>query len=149
MSRIPFGPTRRVLNETACSPLSLIARAPQVDNRRVISGIIYVIRDGLKWKDVPSGYISRKTGYTRFIRWSLARSVDQIFMTLVEEAGVPKRQLIDSIHCWAHQTAVSLPKKGKRPISCSALLWTNHRRSESQTTCRLREAQPTGPHDAQ
>ena len=34
---------------------------PRVDDRRVISGIIYVIRHGLQWKDAPRGYGPRKT----------------------------------------------------------------------------------------
>jgi len=43
---------------------------PRVDDRRVISGIIYVIRYGLEWKDAPSGYGPHKTLYNRFVRWS-------------------------------------------------------------------------------
>ena len=43
---------------------------PRVDDRRVISGIIYVIRHGLQWKDAPRGYGPAKTLYNRFIRWS-------------------------------------------------------------------------------
>jgi transposase len=42
----------------------------RVDDRRVISGIIYVIRHGLQWKDAPPGYGPPKTLYNRFIRWS-------------------------------------------------------------------------------
>ena len=33
----------------------------RVDDRRVISGIIYVIRHGLQWKDAPAGYGPPKT----------------------------------------------------------------------------------------
>jgi hypothetical protein len=29
---------------------------PRVDDRRVVSGIVYVIRNGLQWKDAPKGY---------------------------------------------------------------------------------------------
>jgi putative transposase len=43
---------------------------PRVDDRRVISGIIYVIRHGLQWKDAPGGYGPHKTLYNRFVRWS-------------------------------------------------------------------------------
>src|SRR3984893_3250344 len=43
---------------------------PSVDDRRVVSGIIYVIRHGLQWKDAPRGYRPHKTLYNRFIRWS-------------------------------------------------------------------------------
>lgn len=35
--------------------------APRVDDRRVVSGIIYVIRNGLQWKIVQRGYGPRKT----------------------------------------------------------------------------------------
>jgi len=41
----------------------------RVDDRRVISGIIYVIRHGLQWKDAPRCYGPPKTLYNRFIRW--------------------------------------------------------------------------------
>ena len=43
----------------------------RVDDQRVISGIIYVIRYGMQWKDAPPGYGPPKTLYNRFIRWSL------------------------------------------------------------------------------
>jgi len=36
---------------------------PQVDDRRVISGIIFVIRNGLRWRDAPSAYGPPKTIY--------------------------------------------------------------------------------------
>jgi transposase len=43
---------------------------PRVDDRRVISGIVYVIKHGLQWKDAPKDYGPHKTLYNRFIRWS-------------------------------------------------------------------------------
>ena len=43
---------------------------PRVDDRRVISGIIHVIRGGLMWRDAPAAYGPPKTLYNRFIRWS-------------------------------------------------------------------------------
>ncbi len=43
---------------------------PRVDDRRVISGIIFVIRNGLRWRDAPREYGPHKTIYNRFIRWS-------------------------------------------------------------------------------
>ena len=45
---------------------------PRVDDRRVISGIIHVIRNGLRWRDAPAVYGPSKTLYNRFIRWSKA-----------------------------------------------------------------------------
>ena len=43
---------------------------PRVDDRRVPSGILFVIRNGLRWRDAPAAYGPHKTIYNRFIRWS-------------------------------------------------------------------------------
>jgi transposase len=40
----------------------------RVDDRHVLSGIVYVIRNGLQWKDAPKAYGPHKTLYNRFIR---------------------------------------------------------------------------------
>jgi putative transposase len=84
----------------------------RVDDRRVISGIVYVIRHGLQWKDAPLGYGPHKTLYNRFVRWSRLGVFDRIFAALVAQAGVPERLMIDSTHLKAHRTAASLAKKG-------------------------------------
>lgn len=43
---------------------------PRVDDRRVLSGILFVIRNGLRWRDASAGYGPHMTVYNRFIRWS-------------------------------------------------------------------------------
>ena len=45
---------------------------PRVDDRRVISGIVHVICNGLRWRDAPTEYGPHKTLYNRFVRWSEA-----------------------------------------------------------------------------
>lgn len=60
---------------------------PRMDDRRVLSGIIYVIRNGLHWKDALKGYGPHKTLYNHFIRWSRLGVFDRIFGALVEKAG--------------------------------------------------------------
>ena len=84
----------------------------RVDDRKVISGIIYVIRHGLQWKDAPRGYGPHKTLYNRFVRWSRLGVFARIFAELAAAAGVPERLMIDSTHLKAHRTAASLAKKG-------------------------------------
>jgi transposase len=78
---------------------------PRVDDRRVISGIIYVIRNGLQWKDAPCGYGPHKTLYNRFIRWSRRGVFDRIFAALAGEGPKPERVMIDSTHLKARQRA--------------------------------------------
>jgi transposase len=85
---------------------------PRVDDRRVISGIIYVIRNGLQWKDAPGGYGPHKTLYNRFVRWSRLGVFARIFAALAANAGAPDRLMIDTTHLKAHRTAASLLQKG-------------------------------------
>ena len=40
---------------------------PRTDDQRVVSGILYVIRNGLRWRDAPAAYGPHKTLYNRFI----------------------------------------------------------------------------------
>ena len=42
---------------------------PRVDDRRVLSGIVFVNRNGLRWRDAPSAYGPHKTLYNRWKRW--------------------------------------------------------------------------------
>lgn len=43
---------------------------PRVDDRPVMSGIIYINRNGLRWRDAPAEYVPHKTLYSRWKRWS-------------------------------------------------------------------------------
>jgi len=85
---------------------------PRVDDLRVISGIIFVIKNGLRWRDAPKEYGPHKTLYNRFIRWSRMGVFDRIFAALAGQAGAPERLIIDSTRLKAHRTAASLFKKG-------------------------------------
>ena len=81
---------------------------PRVDDRRVVSGIVYVIKNGLPWKDAPKGYGPHKTLYNRFIRWSRLGVFDRIFAALAAEGPKPERIMIDRTLLKAHRTAASL-----------------------------------------
>ena len=88
---------------------------PRVDDRRIVSGIIFVIRNGLRWRDAPAGYGPHKTIYNRFIRWSRLGVFNRIFAELAAQGGKPDRLMIDATHLKAHRTAASLLKKGLYP----------------------------------
>ena len=93
-----------------CFPLA--HGMPRVDDRKVVSGIIFVIRNGLRWRDAPREYGPHKTLYNRFIRWSRLGVFDKIFSRLTAEASAPELLMIDATHLKAHRTAASLLKKG-------------------------------------
>ena len=88
---------------------------PRVDDKRVLSGIIFVIRNGLRWRDAPADYGPHKTIYNRFIRWSRLGVFNRIFAELSAKGPQPERLMIDATHLKAHRTAASLLKKGLFP----------------------------------
>ncbi len=67
----------------------------RVDDRRVISGIIHVLKSGGRWIDAPPDYGPRKTLYNRFVRWSRLSVFARIFAALAAERGVLDRLMID------------------------------------------------------
>jgi putative transposase len=87
----------------------------RVDDRRIVSAIIFVIRNGLRWRDAPKEYGPHKTIYNRFIRWSRLGVFNKIFAELAAKGGKPERIMIDATHLKAHRTAASLLKKGLFP----------------------------------
>ncbi len=106
------------ITDRAVFPLS--HGVPRVDNRRVLSGIIFVIRNGLHWRDAPREYDPHKTLYNRFIRWSRLGVFDRILASLSVQSGVPENLMIDATHLKAHRTASSLLKKGMFPAILGA-----------------------------
>ena len=92
---------------------------PRVDDRRVLSGIIHVLKRGLQWRDAPAEYGPHKTLYNRFVRWSKMGIFDNIFKALSSQ-DVPEQLQIDATHLKAHRTASSLLKKGMFPETSAA-----------------------------
>jgi transposase len=82
---------------------------------RIISGIVFVIRNGLRGRDVPVQCGPPKTIYNRLIRWSRMGVFDRIFAALAARGEKPDQLMIDAIHLKAHRTAASLLKKGLFP----------------------------------
>jgi transposase len=92
----------------------------RVDDRMVISGIIFVIKNGLRWRDAPREYGPHKTIYNRFIRWSRLGVFAKIFAALAAKGGKPEQLMIDATHLKARRTAASLLKKGLFPAVSGA-----------------------------
>ena len=93
---------------------------PRVDDRRVISGIVFVIKNGLRWRDAPRDYGPHKTIYNRFVRWSRLGVFNKIFSELASKSGKSSRLMIDATYLKAHRTAASLLKKGLYPVVSGA-----------------------------
>ncbi|CDN57928.1 Transposase orfA IS5 family element (plasmid) [Neorhizobium galegae bv. officinalis bv. officinalis str. HAMBI 1141] len=71
---------------------------PRVDDRLILSGIIFVLRNGLRWRDAPKEYGPHKTIYNRFIRWSRLGVFNRILAELTAKRGKPEQLMIDCQH---------------------------------------------------
>ncbi len=77
----------------------------RVDDRRVISGIVHVLKSGCRWVDAPEAYGPRKTLYNRFVRWADKGIWQDVFHALASANGPPAQVMIDSSAVKAHRCA--------------------------------------------
>jgi transposase len=90
---------------------------PRVDDRRVLSGIVFVNRNGLRWRDAPAAYGPPKTLYNRWKRWGEAGVFTRMMEGLATADAEPKTVMIDATYLKAHRTASSLRvKRMARPV---------------------------------
>lgn len=82
-----------------------------VDDRRVLSGIIFVNRNGLRWRDAPKDYGPHKTLYNRWKRWGAAGVFTRMMEGLSSAGADRKTVMIDATYLKAHRTASSLAVK--------------------------------------
>ena len=76
---------------------------PRVDDRRVTSGIVHVLKSGGLWVDAPSIYGPHKTLYNRFVRWAANGVWVDILHALASADEPPAQVLIDSSAVKAHR----------------------------------------------
>jgi len=86
--------------------------ARRVDDRRVISGIVHVLKVGCRWQDCPARYGPPTTIYNRFHRWSARGLWQQLFRALAT-ASPGDVYMIDSTTAKAHRSAAG-GKGGRR-----------------------------------
>lgn len=102
--------------------------ARRVDDRRVISGIIYVLKTGCRWCDCPSEYGPPTTIYNRFNRWSRRRIWVDILEAVVDVGALSESAAIDSSYIKAHRSAHG-GKGGRRPKPSARLVVARQQKS--------------------
>ena len=92
---------------------------PRVDDRRVLGGMIFINRNGLRWCDAPKEFGPAKTLYNRWKRWSDNGVFARIPAGLAAESAGRKTITIDATYLKAHRTASSprVKKGGERARS--------------------------------
>ena len=109
---------------------------PRVDDKRVLSGIIFINRNGLRWRDAPFEYGPPKTLYNRWVRWGRLGVFARMLTELATQGQNTETVMIDATHLKAHRTASSLRgKKGARRQD-RALHRAHKRRDELQVARR-------------
>ena len=69
-----------------------------MDDRRVVSGTVHMLRSGARWRDCPPEYGPYTTIYNRFSRWSRQGIFLKMFEVLAGHSGVWRTVAIDAPH---------------------------------------------------
>jgi transposase len=77
----------------------------RADDRRVISGIVHVLKSGCRWCNCPLEYGPPTTIYNRFVRWARRGIWQTLFRELAVDGRCPDMQMIDHTHINAHRSA--------------------------------------------
>ena len=79
--------------------------ARRVDDRRVVSGIVHVLRSGGRWRDCPAEYGPHTTVYNRFNRWSRRGFWRAMLAALAEAGWITESAALDSTYVRGHRSA--------------------------------------------
>ncbi len=94
---------------------------PRVDDRRVLSGIIFINRNGLRWCHAPREYGPPKTLYNRWKRWGDMGIFASMMEGLAAKGTEQKTIMIDATYLKAHRTASSLRAKKRGPMTSAGV----------------------------
>ena len=93
---------------------------PNSDHRKLINGILWILRTGAPWRDLPTQYGNWRTVASRFYRWRKAGIWDQVLAAL-QAAGDKEGELdwevhfVDGTVVRAHQHAAGAKKRHQPP----------------------------------
>jgi transposase len=74
------------------------------DNRLFVNGVLWVLRSGAHWQDLPERYGKWKTVHKRFTRWAKAGVWEKVFASLVSDPD-NRYLMLDSTLVRVHQQA--------------------------------------------
>ena len=93
---------------------------PQADNRKLFNGVLWVLRTGAPWRDLPDYYGPWQTVYKRFAQWQENDTLKNFFENLREGADM-QDLCIDGTYIKAHRASAGA-KKGMWTVSADSVL---------------------------
>jgi transposase len=108
--------------------------ARRVDDRRVISGILHVLKVGCRWCDCPADYGPSTTVYNRFNRWSHRGFWLKLLDALVDAGAVTRSTAIDSTYVKAQRAAFGAKGGVRRRRSAARVAAGRPRSTRSPTS---------------
>jgi len=76
------------------------------DNRLFVDGVLWVLRSGAHWHDLPARYGKWKSLHKRFCRWAKAGVWERVFEALIDDPG-NEYLMLDTTLVRAHQQAAT------------------------------------------
>lgn len=118
-------------------PLSGGRGRPWQDHRRMINGMMWILRTGAPWRDLPERYGPWQTVYDRFNRWRKEERWDRILERLqirLDQEGKIDWDLwcVDGSVIRAHRSAAGAREKGGLPTNPRTTRWVAHRADGGQ-----------------
>ena len=86
------------------------AGRPQTDQRKILDGILWIVKTGARWKDLPKQYPPYQTCHRRFQEWVKSNIFFKIIEKLVEH--LRERGQIDLAETFIDATYVDAQKGG-------------------------------------
>jgi transposase len=146
----PRTPDRHDLSDEEWALVQPLLPAPSAtgrkrrDDRQVLDGILYALRTGCQWRDIPDRYGPWKTIHNRFTRWRAEKVVDRIadgLLSILEDRGEIDQDLwcVDATISRAARCAAGALKKGAQTTNRKTMRSVVHevasaRRSTLQRT---------------
>jgi len=90
------------------------------DNRRFVEAVLWLARNGCRWRALPAAWGNWHTTYTRFQRWARAGVWAKVLVAVQQDDAL-HTLLLDSTTVRAHQHASGARKKtGRKPWAVAA-----------------------------